>query len=407
MAERSCIRLPGARLLATRHMSDTDHKLFNPAKVQYELVTTNERLAELCRDWQEKPYLAMDTEFIRTTTFYPHVGLIQINSGGQTNYLVDPLPISGWQAFQTLMRNPAITKVFHSCSEDLQVFMAAMDVVPAPVFDTQIAASLLNQGFGISYQNLVNARLGIELPKGETRSDWLQRPLTETQCQYAALDVDCLPEIYLAQREALVQQGRLSWLEEDCDTLLQQYRQEMLGDFSTFYQNIKGAWQLNRRQLAILRELANWRELRARKRDKPRNWIIRDRNLIDIARRMPERIEQIAGMEGIGKQFLRFEAPELLALVSDAAAIPESQYPGALPRPLDGSAKIQLKRGQQFVEEQAAKLNLPVEVLARKRWLVNILQAMPLEGEADERLPVGLTGWRKPILLPGLLEAMS
>lgn len=388
-------------------MTDTDHSPFDPASVQYELVTTDERLAQLCREWHEQPYLAMDTEFIRTTTFYPHVGLIQINAGGQTNYLIDPLPISDWQDFRELMRNPAITKVFHSCSEDLQVFMAAMDLVPAPLFDTQIAAALLNQGFGISYQNLVNLCMGIELPKGETRSDWLQRPLTETQCQYAALDVDCLPEIYLAQRDALSALGRLTWLEEECDTLLQQYRHEMLGDFSTFYLNIKGAWQLNRRQLAILKELANWRELRARKRDKPRNWIIRDKNLIDIARRVPTRIEQIADMEGIGKQFLRFEGRELLDLVANAAALPESEYPDMLPRPLDGRAKNQLKRGQRFVEEQAAKLDVPVEMLARKRWLVSILQDMPLTGEDDDRLPVELTGWRKPILLPGLLEALS
>lgn len=374
----------------------------------YEMVTGDDTLNALCRKWLNCDFVAMDTEFIRTTTFFPHVGLIQVNGGGQTNYLIDPLTINDWDAFRDLMLAPAVTKIFHSCSEDMQVFMAAMQLVPTPVFDTQLGAAFLNAGFGISYQNLVNLCLGIELPKGETRSDWLQRPLTETQCQYAAMDVACLPEIYLAQCEQLEQAGRLVWLQEECETLLQQYRNEMLADFSAYFLNIKGAWQLNRSQLAILKELAQWRELRARKRDKPRNWIITDRNLIDIARLHPQHLDDLSDVEGLGRNFLRHEGSEILTLVESGAVIPEAKQPELLPKPPDGRAKARLKKAQQYVEKRARELDLPVEILARRRWLITLLQDMSDQGSnlPGPALPAELNGWRKPLLVPGLLDAL-
>ncbi len=228
-----------------------------------------------------------------TTTFFPQVGLVQVNAG-KGNHLIDPLEIADWGAFCELMVDPAITKVFHSCSEDLQVFMAVMQLVPSPVFDTQIAASLLNLGFGCSYQNLVRHYLEIDLPKGETRSDWLQRPLYDRQLNYAALDVACLPSIYLAQQTSLSEAGRLTWLEEECTTLIDQYQRELEGDFSAMFLGLKGAWQLSQRQLGVLKKLAEWRELRARKRDKPRNWIIKEKQLIDIARLCPQTLVNYA-----------------------------------------------------------------------------------------------------------------
>lgn len=389
-------------------MTDDSSNLGITETITYEMVTDNDTLNSLCSQWRQCPFLAMDTEFIRTTTFFPHVGLIQINAGSDANYLIDPLPIDDWDAFKALMLDTAVVKIFHSCSEDIQVFMAAMQLVPTPVFDTQIAAAFLNTGFGISYQNLVGYYLNIDLPKGETRSDWLQRPLTETQCQYAALDVACLTEIYLAQQSELARTSRLPWLQEECDLLLQQYRQEQQQDFSLFYQNIKGAWQLNRKQLATLKELAQWRELRARKRDKPRNWIIRDNQLIDIARQAPADMEALEQLEGISKNFLRHEGHELLDLVTKGEALPENDCPELLPRPLDGKSKSRLKKGQQFVEHKASELAIPVEILARKRWLISLLQDMMVGRKTDSipALPAELQGWRKSMLLPGLLEAM-
>ena len=374
----------------------------------YVMVTEDDALHALCREWKQCSFLAMDTEFIRTTTFFPQVGLVQINAG-QGNVLVDPLGIEDWTPFSELMVDPSIVKVFHSCSEDLQVFMASMQLVPTPIFDTQIAASLLNVGFGCSYQNLVRHYMDIELPKGETRSDWLQRPLQEKQLLYAALDVACLPEIYLAQRESLEKDNRLSWQEEECRTLVGIYEREMEGDFSAYYLAIRGAWQMSQRELGVLKLLAEWRELRARKRDKPRNWIIKEKQLIDIAKYCPRDMNELKKIDDLDKNFLRHEGSEVIHLVEKALALPEDDLPDSMPAPLDGGAKNKLKRAQQFAMKKAEELQLPVEMLMRKRWLITLLQNLRDDPEAsvDDNLPQELKGWRYDQLLPGMIEAVS
>ena len=224
----------------------------------YILVEDDQTLNDLCQLWQDSHYLAMDTEFIRTSTFYPHVGLIQINAGAG-NYLIDPLKINDWEAFKALMTRQSITKIFHSCSEDLQVFMVKLQLIPSPVFDTQIGAAFLNEGFGNSYHALVVDCFDIDLPKGETRSDWLQRPLQDKQLHYAAQDVAYLPTIYMKQLKLLEEKGRLPWFQQECESLLNTYRKEMAADFYEYYVNIRGGWQLNSPQLHILRQLAQWR----------------------------------------------------------------------------------------------------------------------------------------------------
>lgn len=378
----------------------------------YVMVVEDEALHGLCQQWQHSAFLAMDTEFIRTSTFFPQVGLIQVNAG-DGNYLIDPLAISDWEPFCALLVNPSIVKIFHSCSEDLQVFMAAMQLIPSPVFDTQIAAAILNEGFGNSYQALVMHYLKLDLPKEETRSDWLQRPLRDKQCHYAALDVACLPAIYQMQRDALEEQGRMEWLQEECAFQIYQYDKELSADFTRYYLNMRGAWQLDREQLNVLQCLAEWREVRARMRDKPRNWIIKDKQLIDIAKLRPLQLNELQAIDDLGKSFLRHEGEELISLVSRALETPEHALPELLPKPLDGKAKNQLKRGQQFVEKKADELSLPVEMLIRKRWLIALLQnARALDTSTgsnileDAILPEELKGWRKSLLFPGLVEAM-
>ncbi|MDG2174521.1 MAG: ribonuclease D [Gammaproteobacteria bacterium] len=383
----------------------------------YTLVIENETFQQLCQEWKSARFLAIDTEFIRTTTFYPHVGLIQINDGTD-NTLIDPLTINDWGPFCELLQDKALVKIMHSCSEDLQVFMTAMKIVPEPVFDTQIAAGLLNAGFGCSYQTLVKNILDIDLLKGETRSDWLQRPLSGNQCHYAALDVAFLPAIYQHQKSALEQSDRLSWLEEECELLTAQYREELAGDYSDYFLNFRGAWQLNKEELGVLRQLAQWRELRARKRDKPRNWIVKDKQLVEIAKLGPGNLEKLQEIDDLGNNFLRHEGEEIIQVVKHALAIPKEKLPELLPKPLDGKDKQRLKNGQQFAEQKATEMGLPTEILIRKRWLVSLLQNMRdqpqrnLENDSEKNnivdfLPVELTGWRESLLLPELIEALK
>jgi ribonuclease D len=377
--------------------------------VRFSLITDSTTLAESCRHWATCEALALDTEFMRVSTFYPRVALIQIADGSNIT-LIDPLPIQDWEPFRQLMSDPAITKVFHSCSEDLLVFFTFLDLLPRPVFDTQIASALLNEGVGLSYQNLVKQRFGIDLPKAETRSDWLQRPLTPEQLEYAALDVAYLHQTWHAQRLALRALGRESWLQEECVRQQQQYACEFSGDFADYYLNFKAAWQLHPRQLAALKKLATWREQRARKRDKPRSWIIKDTALFALALGLHTDKSQLAAVEEVSDNFIRHEGDQVLALLSEARQMEEADCPLPLPRPLTQGQKTRLREAQDLVAAMSAELGIVPELLGRKRTLL-ALQYAVLAIAVDPQLPLAvpdeLQGWRGPLLLDALITVFS
>lgn len=176
-------------------------------------ISSDAELAEHCNYWNTLDFIALDTEFIRVTTFYPIAGLVQISDGAET-YLLDPLLINDWQPLADVFNNQQVVKVLHACNEDLEVFALLVGALPAPLFDTQIAAGYLNIGFSMGYSRLVQQLLEIELPKGETRSDWLQRPLSDLQVLYAAQDTAHLVDVYGALAQQLSEQ-KYAWVIED------------------------------------------------------------------------------------------------------------------------------------------------------------------------------------------------
>jgi len=375
---------------------------------EFHLIDSNEALAESCAHWSTCQALALDTEFMRVSTYYPKVGLIQISDGKQIT-LVDPLKIEDWSPFKALLADESVARVLHSCSEDLLVFFAFTGMLPVSVFDTQIAAALLGEGLSLSYQNLVIKRFNIELPKSETRSDWLQRPLTPEQLEYAALDVAYLVETCEQQQESLASLGRDSWITEECERMKRQYDTEFTGDFSLYYQNFKAAWQFSAQRLAALQKLAAWREERARKRDKPRNWILKDTALYAIAASMCTSRAQLAAIDDVSDNFIRHEGDQVLELVSQARSLPEADCPEPLPKPLNSSAKQKLKAAQARVEAIAGELGLAPELLARKKTLLALMHASkPQHSDNNEPLeiPDELQGWRKPLVLDALLEIL-
>ena len=165
-------------------------------------IKDNDTLNNYCKSWLQCRLLAVDTEFMRVDTYFPIASVIQINDG-KANYLIDPLEISDWSHFTEVMISPDIIKALHACSEDLDVFNNLLGVLPVKLFDTQIAAALLGLGASVGYGNLVNECLDVILPKGETRSNWLARPLSEAQVNYAALDVDYLYELAMLLEKQL------------------------------------------------------------------------------------------------------------------------------------------------------------------------------------------------------------
>ncbi|MES2624209.1 MAG: ribonuclease D [Pseudomonadota bacterium] len=381
-----------------------------PVAVNFTLVDSDAGLAECCERWQYEQALALDTEFMRVSTFYPKVGLIQI-ADEKLITLIDPLQINNWQPFADLMLAPNLVKIFHSCSEDLLVFFSFLKLLPFPVFDTQIAGAMLNEGVSLSYQNLVKKEFDIELPKAETRSDWLQRPLTIEQLDYAALDVAFLYRTWQAQTKALQALGREQWLKEDCARVLQQYECEFTEDFSDYYLNFKSGWQLGPQQLLTLKMLAEWREQRARKRDKPRSWIIKDNALFAMATDMVTTKGQLATIEEVSDNFIRYEGGLVIDIIREASTAADDQCPAPISRPLTSAQKTRLKNAQEVIEAKAVAMNIPPEILGRKRTLLALLYA--LQHHKDEggnealHLPDELRGWRGPVLLDDLTQVLQ
>ncbi|EAN8120862.1 ribonuclease D, partial [Salmonella enterica] len=308
--------------------------------IEIHWIRDDQTLAEHCRGWHELPFVALDTEFMRVDTFYPKAGLIQVGEGNRA-YLIDPLLIRDWQPLAELLDDPGVVKVLHACSEDLEVLLRLTGKLPQPLFDTQLAAGYLNIGFSMGYSRLVQDVLGLELPKGETRSDWLQRPLSDTQVSYAAEDAVHLAELFSALRPRL-SDDKYAWVLEDGAELVAQLRREV--EPETLYRDVKLAWKLNPQQLAVLRELCAWREREARSRDLPRNRVLREHSLWPMAKSQPDNLSALAKIDDMHPRTIRQDGQFLLDLIKRAASLPPEQWPQALPEPLPIEASGMLKR---------------------------------------------------------------
>ncbi len=356
-----------------------------------EWVDNDQRLAELCQQWQQQPVIALDTEFIRTRTFYPNIGLLQV-ADQQGIYLIDPLAISNTQALEAVWLNASVTKVVHSCSEDLEVFDRYLSVLPRPLFDTQIAAAFSGYGASISYANLVKAIRGDTIPKQETRSDWLQRPLSQSQLNYAALDVEHLIEVYTALVAQLEKSQRLDWVESECERALEKLIQNSCYD--QYYFRVKSAWKLTQPQLAILRDLCTWREQQARNVNIPRNHLVKDAVLLDISRMQPKECHALYKIRDIPPRFVHQYGDECFAILEKAQQ-DSANYPNVLPAPLSAEQTALFKQLKEKVVARAEALNLPPECLARK----NDLEALVYQAKNPTiSLPTSLQGWRESIV---------
>jgi len=358
-------------------------------------------LAEHCAAWQALPFVALDTEFMRVDTFYPIAGLLQV-SGGDGAYLIDPLRISDWRPFAALLEAPGVVKVLHSCSEDLEVFLRLTGSLPAPLFDTQLAAGYLNLGFSMGYSRLVQALLDIELPKGETRSDWLQRPLSELQVRYAAEDVSHLVEVYRALMARLAPQ-KVEWILEDGAELVANLGREVAPEDA--WRDAKLAWKLSRQQQAVLRALCAWREREARARNQPRNRILREHSLWPLARTQPDNLVALARIEDMHPKTVRQDGETLLQLIREAAALPPEQWPEALPEPLPIEASALLKKLRAVGQREGERLDIVPELMLRKKTLEALLKSGYPNG--PYQLPDSLRGWRRELMGQALLDCLA
>jgi ribonuclease D len=333
--------------------------------------------------------VGLDTEFMRRDTYYPKLALVQAALHGE-RWLLDPLAYDAGDDVRALVAGRCC--VMHSAGEDLQALAPLLGDASLQLFDTQIAAALCGIGPGLSYQRLVAELLGIDIPKDETRSDWLRRPLTPGQLEYAELDVAYLAELHVVLGTRLDQLDRRGWHAEDCERLLQQARRQRDGDDLQPQRGFHAASDWPPEAQARLRRVLLWRDEAARTLDKPRPWLLDDAHALSLSQEPPataqalfERVKGLRALRGPQRTellpLLRAEAtPEELAALAPIRAAPR------------GERKRAVDAMRTVVQAVAAKLGLPSGLLCPRRLM---------EEFAVTRIwPAGLQGWRR-----GLLEA--
>jgi len=363
----------------------------------------------LCDQWRNTEYLAIDTEFVRTSTFYPIIGLLQI-ADETSCYLVDPLKIDDWSAFSDLLVNSQCCFVIHSCSEDLNLLQIFLGCLPAKLFDTQLAAAFLGMGLSVSYQALVSELLGIGVAKDETRSDWTKRPLTEAQILYAATDVRYLLQVQGILKNRLIEKGMLQWFEAECERQKTSAAgSEVEKHWESFYIGLSNAWKLDDPGLILLQRLCYWREQEARTKNKPRNWIVKDNELLKLANDLSQTekisLDAVMAVQEVDRRFLSRYGNELLHLLVTTESGLERINRDLLNKPLSAALRKKLKQCQKIVSIKAEELEMAPELLGRKKQLLELFRDYERAGQIE--WTGEFSGWRRHILEAEFLLIMS
>ena len=347
---------------------------------------------------QSPARIGLDTEFIRERTYWPQLALVQIAIGDrnddQTILLIDPLAPGMTEALAPILADETILKVMHSPSEDLVAFKHACGVVPKPLYDTQQAAALAGIGAGFGYQKLVEQLTGTALAKGETRSDWLRRPLSASQLEYAADDVRHLAEMHDVLDGMLAQLGRQEWLTEDASRTI--FNAENEGPERWPHLSLRSAQFLDLAGQARLVRLLRWRDAYARDNDRPRGWILDNELAVTIARTAPTDRNALQDLLDANPKAPRKLGDTIWRALTTPLA-DEAETPDASVG--ETRDKQRLKKLQDAVSKRSAELGLPDGVLASRRWLQALLD--------DGRWPSALAGWRRQALEPSLAPLLA
>ncbi|MGF1545912.1 MAG: ribonuclease D [Thiotrichales bacterium] len=342
------------------------------------------------------PHLAIDTEFVRERTYFPRLCLIQIATATELVCL-DPLSLPDAAPLIALLRAAQCEKVIHSAGQDYEALLSTYATVPEPVFDTQIAASLLGYDEQISYAALVRQLLGVELAKSETRTDWCRRPLTPAQIAYAEDDVRYLLALRELLAEQLAQRGRLAWLAEDTAALQQSITAARNAD--DLLHRVGGQRGTTSAQRAVIRELAVWREHRARERDRPRKWILADETLVALARQSPRAPSDLAAYPELGT-LPPDTLSALLNAIETARSSPTATWPISLEvNPFTDHEKRQIRAIQDRIQQLGKSLQLAPSRLASRRDIERLVKH-------PENSPLR-RGWRLQVLGDELRRAMA
>ena len=286
-------------------------------------ISTYEELSAFCERAARFDAIAVDTEFLRERTYHPRLCLVQVATPDEC-VVIDVIAIDNLAPLAILMRDEGTVKVFHACSQDMEVLNYTLGALPAPIFDTQVAAAFLGERMQASYNGMVHAFCGVTLPKSESLTDWSRRPLTPEQIEYALDDVRYLIKAYDVIMERLDESGRASWVLDEIKPLTD--RSHYVVDRRVAFKRVKRVNSLTRRQLAVARELAAWREARAEYSNIPRKWLMSDEVLIALSKRPPHDAASLRRVRGT-EQLSDADVAGALSVIARGESCPADKYP--------------------------------------------------------------------------------
>jgi len=373
--------------------------------LETQYIKTQEQLDTYLQAIKESKILAIDTEFMRRRTLFPELALIQVYDGEHLA-LIDPCCDLDLSNFWTILTDHSILKVLHSPSEDLEVFMRHGNCVPKPLFDTQFAMGLLGFGNSVGFAMMVNKLLSLEIDKSESRTNWLQRPLTQKQLDYAAGDVIHLLPCFNIIKKQIDEKNWLDIVLSE-SALMAKKRQYQVPD-ENLYLDIKNAWQLSSFDLAVLKELATWRRDKARIKNLALGFILKEHNMIEIAKVKPNSITALRKVQGIETMEVNKSGKEILLCIEKANAIPKEQYPQKVVRLVDyPSYKTEVKSIKQRIDAVAKVQGIPTEIISSKKQINQLISwtwKCDDEQKNKKLLPDLLSCWRYKILQGKLIE---
>ena len=364
------------------------------------MIETTADLKAACAELAKSDFITIDTEFLRETTFWPELCLSQMASP-DTEVLVDPLAKGlDLTPFFELMANPGVLKVFHAARQDIEIVYHLGNLIPHPIFDTQVAAMVCGFGDSVSYDQLVQRVKGVQIDKSSRFTDWSRRPLSEKQLDYALADVTHLREIYLALKAQLEREGRASWLREEMDILEARETYDIHPDDA--WQRLK--MRLKKPQeLAVLKYVAAWREREARSRNVPRSRVLKDDTIYEIAQQQPKDTEALSRLRTVARGWERSAGgTAVVEAVNEALALPKSEMPH-VPRhnqaPEGAAAATELLK--VLLKLTAEKHGVAAKVLANSDDLEKIAS------EGDKAEVPALSGWRRDLFGETALQLIN
>lgn len=370
----------------------------HPIPMQELYIETSEQLQALCEKLQGAPWIMLDTEFVREKTYHPQFCLLQI-CDGRVAACVDPIQIDDLSPLVELLCETECDKVFHAATQDLEIFQNKWQKLPTPLFDTQLAASMVGLGEQIGYASLVNQLLNHQLGKDQTRTDWSKRPLNEQQRRYALDDVIYLAEVYQILKQRLIDLGREEWLTEDFNQLAQASHYQV--NLQDCWQKVKGKQHLRGNHLAILQSLAGWREAEAQRANRPKRWILKDEVLVDLSRRKITNVNQLSQIRGLEAGTINRHGETLLGLIEKAKTLPKEQWPKEKDRPpsLSKNQDAQVDLLQSTLRLIAEEHSITPASLASKKELERLVS-----GNQDVDL---MKGWKGKVAGSTLQQVLA